>query len=199
MLTTLKPISVVFTLPQQSLAAVAQAIEAGTPEVLALPQGADAQDEKKLIDRGTLTVLDNLVDPTTGTIKLKATFPNEHLRLWPGAFINVRLKVETVHDATVVPPSAVQRGPQGPYVYVVSDEMTAARRAVTLGHEDASAAIVTAGVTPGERVVTDGASRLTDKAKVAIAAPPGAAPPPAPKQQEGPTPVARTRGNRGSS
>ena len=199
MLTTLKPISVLFTLPQQALGAVTQAMEAGTPEVLAVPQGSDPQDAKALIDRGALTVLDNQVDPSTGTIKLKATFPKDHLLIWPGAFINVRLKVETVHAATVVPPSAVQRGPQGPYIYVVNDDMTAARRSVTLGHEDASAAIVTAGVTPGERVVTDGASRLTDKAKVAIATPPGAAPAPSPKQPEGPTPVARTRGSRGAT
>jgi membrane fusion protein, multidrug efflux system len=199
MLTTLKPISVVFTLPQQALPAVAHAMEGATPEVLAVPQGEDGRDADKLIDRGTLTVLDNAVDPTTGTIKLKASFPNEHLHIWPGAFINVRLKVDTVRDATVVPPAAVQRGPAGPYIYVVNDDLTAARRAVTLGHEDVGAAIVTAGVTPGERVVVDGAARLTDKASVTIAAPAGATPPPAPKQPEGPTPVARSRGNRGAT
>jgi multidrug efflux system membrane fusion protein len=198
-LTTLKPISVLFTLPQQALAPVTNAMQGGAPEVLAVPQGDDGRDAGKLIDRGTLTVLDNQVDPTTGTIKLKASFPNEHLRIWPGAFINVRLKVDTVRDATVVPPAAVQRGPAGPYVYVVNDDLTAAQRAVTLGHEDVSAAIVTAGVTPGERVVVDGASRLTDKAKVTIATPAGATPPPAPKQPEGPTPIARTRGNRGAT
>lgn len=198
-LTTLKPISVVFTLPQQDLPAVAHAMEAGTPEVLAVPQGDDGRDAGKLIDRGTLTVLDNEVDPTTGTIKLKASFPNEHLRIWPGAFINVRLKVDTVPDATVVPPAAVQRGPAGPYIYVVNDDLTAARRAITLGHEDVSAAIVVAGVTPGEKVVVDGAARLTDKAKVTIATPAGALPASAPKQPEGPTPVARTSGDRGAS
>jgi multidrug efflux system membrane fusion protein len=200
MLTTLKPISVLFTLPQQNLTAVTQAMEAGVPEVLALPQGNDAVESREVIDRGTLTVLDNEVDPTTGTIKLKASFPNEHLRIWPGAFVNVRLKVETAHDATVVPPAAVQRGPRGPYVYVVGDDLTAARRAITLGHEDMRASIVTAGLTPGERVVVDGAARLTDKAKVTIAPPPGALPPPsqAPRP-EGPTPIARGHGNRGAS
>ena len=198
-LTTLKPVSVVFTLPQQDLPAVERAMEAGTPEVLAVPQGSDATDAAKLIDRGTLTVLDNQVDPSTGTIKLKASFPNANLRIWPGAFINVRLKVDTVHDATVVPPPAVQRGPQGPYLYVVGGDLTAERRTITLGHEDVTASIVSAGVTPGERVVVDGASRLTDKAKVTIAPPAGASPPPAPKQPEGPTPIARTRGNRGAS
>jgi len=189
----------VFTLPQQDLAAVTHAMEAGTPQVVAVPQGSDALDEGKVIDRGTLTVLDNEVDPTTGTIKLKASFPNPHLRIWPGAFINVRLKVDTVQDATVVPPAAVQRGPAGPYIYVVSDDLAATRRAVTLGHEDVSAVIVTAGVTPGERVVVDGAARLTDKAKVTIAAPAGAVAPATPKQPEGPTPIARTRGDGGAT
>ncbi len=197
MLTTLKPISVVFTLPQQDLPAVARAMEAGTPEVLAVPQGDDGRDAGKPMDRGTLTVLDNQVDATTGTIKLKASFPNEHLSIWPGAFINVRLKVDMVHDATVVPPAAVQRGPAGPYMYVVNDALTATRRAITLGHEDVTASIVTAGVTPGERVVVDGAARLTDNAKVTIATPAGAAP--APKPSAGSTPVARTRGNRGAT
>ena len=88
----------------------------------------------------------------------------------------MRLKVDTRRDATVVPPVAVQRGPLGPYVYVVNADQTVSRRLVKLGHEDLLAAIVTAGLQPGERVVVDGASRLTDGAKVAIAQPPGAPP-----------------------
>jgi len=197
MITTLRPISVVFTLPQQSLAAVAQAMESGTPEVLALPQGSERAETREAIDHGTLTVLDNQVDPTTGTIKLKASFPNEHLRIWPGAFVTVRLKVDTRHDAVVVPPAAVQRGPAGAYVYVVNDDLTATRRPITLGHEDMNTSIVAEGVRPGERVVVDGAARLTDNAKVTIATPPGAAPPVAP--EKGPAPVARGQRNRGST
>ena len=129
-----------------------------------------------MLDRGTLTVLDNQVDSTTGTIRLRASFPNERLTLWPGAFVTVRLRVDTLHDATVVPPVAVQRGPLGPYVYVVNADQTVTRRLVKLGHEDLLAAIVTAGLQPGERVVIDGASRLTDGAKVAIVQLPGAPP-----------------------
>jgi len=197
MITTLRPISVVFTLPQQSLAAVAQAMENGTPEVLALPQGNDQAETREVIDRGTLTVLDNQVDPTTGTIKLKASFPIEHLRIWPGAFVTVRLKVDLRHDAVVVPPAAVQRGPRGPYVYVVDANLTATRRPITVGHEDMTASIVTDGVKPGERVVIDGAARLTDNRKVMIATPPGTTLPPAPAS--GPTPVARAPRNRGST
>ncbi len=103
------------------------------------------------IDRGTLSVLDNQVDATTGTIKLKANFPNERLALWPGAFVTVRLKVATRPDAVVVPPVAVQRGPAGPYVYVVGSDNIANRRAVTIDHEDLHDAIVSAGLKPGER------------------------------------------------
>lgn len=175
-ITTLKPISVVFTLPQQQLPAVAAAQAQGVAEVLALPQGSAGNETP--IDHGTLSVLDNQVDATTGTIKLKATFPNQGLKLWPGAFVTVRLKVETRRDATVVPPVAVQRGPAGPYVYVVNADLTASRRTVMVDHEDLQAAIVTAGLQPGERVVVDGAARLTDHAKVTVVQPAGAAPEP---------------------
>jgi multidrug efflux system membrane fusion protein len=188
--TTLKPISVVFTLPQQSLRAVSDAIAAGVAEVLALPQESGSVTEREVIDRGTLTVLDNQVDPTTGTIKLKATFPNAQLRLWPGAFVTVRLKVRTWDNATVVPPVAVQRGPRGAYVYLVNADSTATRRQVTVGHEDMLHAIISDGLAPGERVVIDGASRLTDGAKVSTdpPAPPGGATPTA-----GDRPVAARR------
>jgi len=175
-LTTLKPISVVFTLPQQSLPAVAAAMAAGTPSVLALPQTPDGNASGQALDRGTLTVLDNQVDQTTGTIKLKATFPNEKLQLWPGAFLTVRLAIETRHGAVVVPPVAVQRGPLGAYVYVVNADLTVTRRQVRVGHEDQSVAIIEDGVTPGERVVTDGASRVSEGSKVTIAQPVSATP-----------------------
>ena len=184
-ITTLKPISVVFTLPQQALAAVSQAMRAGAPEVIALPQN-NVQDE---LDRGTLIVLDNQVDQTTGTIKLKASFPNDRLQLWPGAFLTVRLKVDTAHDAIVVPPVAVQRGPEGAYVYVIGAGDIAERRLVKVGHEDQLASIVTDGLQPGERVVVDGAARLSDKSKASIVQP-GINP--APPEQ--PTPPAQGRG-----
>ncbi len=189
-LTTLRPILVQFTLPQQSLPAVAAAMAEGTPDVLALPQDAGAAPEPPLLDTGTLTVLDNQVDPATGTIRLRARFPNDRLTLWPGAFVTVRLKVATSHDATVVPPVAVQRGPFGFYVYVVNPDQTVTRRPVKLGHEDMLAAIITAGLQPGERVVVDGASRLTDGAKVAIAQPAGT-PPAAPPAERPPETASR--------
>ncbi len=189
-LTTLRPILVQFTLPQQSLPAVATAMAEGTPDVLALPQDAGAAPEPPVLDTGTLTVLDNQVDPATGTIRLRARFPNERLTLWPGAFVTVRLKVATSHAATVVPPVAVQRGPLGFYVYVVNADQTVTRRPVKLGHEDMLAAIITAGLQPGEHVVVDGASRLTDGARVAIAQPAGT-PPAAPPAERPPETASR--------
>ena len=179
-ITTLQPISVVFTLPQQSLRLVTNAMQQGTVEVLAMAQ----DNATEVLDRGTLTVLDNQVDSATGTIKLKASFPNPRLRLWPGAFANVRLKSETRTAAITVPPVAVQRGPTGTYAYVVKDDNTVTRRIVKVGHEDLQVAIITEGVAEGERVVTDGASRLSEGSKVNVADPaaPGAAPlPPRPR------------------
>ncbi len=175
-LTTLRPIAVVFTLPQQQLGQVTQAMANGAPEALALPQDLAMRPDAAVIDRGTLAVLDNQVDPTTGTIKLKAEFPNARLTLWPGAFATVRLHVRTEQAATVVPQAAVQRGPNGAYVYVVGADDKATRRAVRVGHEDITGAVIEDGLHPGEQVVVDGAARLTDGAKVTIAQPPGAEP-----------------------
>lgn len=174
--TTLQPISVIFSLPQQALPQVAAAMAAGTPEVLALPQEFGPAATRTPIDTGTLTVLDNQVDPATGTIKLKASFPNPGLKLWPGAFVTVRLIVRTWRGATVVQPVAVQRGPAGSYVYVVDDTNVAHRRPVVIGHEDIGLAVIASGLKPGERVVVDGASRLSDGSRVQIVPPAGSAP-----------------------
>ena len=172
-ITTLRPITVQFTLPQQNLRAVSAAIAAGGVEVIALPQANTPVVEREALDRGTLTVLDNQVDPATGTIKLKASFANDNLALWPGAFVTIRLRVRTWLGATVVPPVAVQRGPRGAYVFVVGDDLVASRRAVSVGHEDLLAAVIAEGLAVGERVVIDGASRLSDGSKVTISAPGG--------------------------
>jgi multidrug efflux system membrane fusion protein len=165
--TTLQPIAVVFTLPQQTLPDVTAAMAAGHPGVLALPQGGDSSQP---IDRGTVAVLDNEVDQTTGTIKLKAIFPNAKLALWPGAFVNVRLLLRTDKHVVAIPTPAVQRGPLGAFVFVVGADGVVARRNVTLGQQNDTLAVVTQGVQAGEMVVTDGASRLTDGAKVKVMA-----------------------------
>ena len=174
-ITQLKPISVVFTLPQQQLPAVAAAIARGEAAVVAYPQGSGIGGGKAL-DTGTLAVLDNQIDATTGTIKMKATFPNESGVLWPGGFVGVRLRVDTVKDALVVPTSAVQRGPRGSFVYVINEDSTVRRQAVTLGYEDERGSIVATGLNAEDRVVVDGASRLSETSKVSVVTPEAEAP-----------------------
>jgi len=161
--TTLRPIDVVFTLPQQTLPDVVQSMAANHPGVIALPQNGDPHE---VIDRGFLKVLDNEVDQTTGTIKLKAEFPNTALTLWPGAFVNVRLALRTDHDVVTVPIAAIQRGPSGAFLYTVDSAGIAHRRDVTVSHQDETLAVVAAGLRMGEAVITDGASRVTDGAHV---------------------------------
>jgi multidrug efflux system membrane fusion protein len=184
-LTQLQPISVVFTLPQQTLGQVANAMQHGVAKVLAFAQGATGS-QTGLLDTGTLAVLDNQVDATTGTIKLKATFPNLDNKLWPGGFVGVQLQADLAKDAVVVPPAAVQRGPRNAYVYVVNPDDTVTRRNVTVGHEDAQASIITDGVKPGDKVVIDGASRLSENSKVTIVQPAAAGNSSAPEQPAAP-------------
>ncbi len=172
----IKPISVLFNLPQQDLTRVNAAFAKG-------PLGVDAQrsDNNAVLDRGTLTVVDNQVDPSTGTVKLKAEFPNANVQLWPGQFVNVRLLINTLKDVVVIPTGAVQRGPNGTFVYVIDDQNKAAMRPITVSKQDEAQAVVSKGVTPAERVVTTGFARLTDGAKVSISGgartPPAATPP----------------------
>lgn len=173
-ITQLKPISVVFTLPQQALPAIGAAMAEGPVNVLAVRPAEGAAPD--VLDRGKLAVLDNQVDLQTGTIKLKATFPNAALRLWPGAFVNVRLLARTDRDAVTVPTAAVQRGPSGTYLYVVGAGDKAERRALQVGYQDEQVAVVESGAAPGERVVIDGAQRLSDGKPVAVAGPDGKVP-----------------------
>ncbi|MEJ0020487.1 MAG: efflux RND transporter periplasmic adaptor subunit [Acetobacteraceae bacterium] len=195
-ITQLQPVSVVFTLPQQTLPQVAKAMSQGTAKVIAYAQGS-AGSPAGVLDTGTLTVLDNQVDPTTGTIKLKATFPNAESRLWPGAFVGAEVQVDTVKGAVVVPPAAVQRGPRGSYVYVVNADNTTTRRNVKIGHEDAQASIVTDGLKPGEKVVVDGTSRLNDGSKVTVSQPGTSGPAPSGDQPSAPGTRRRNAGASG--
>jgi multidrug efflux system membrane fusion protein len=178
-ITQLKPISVIFSLPQQDLSQVNDAFAKA-------PLTAEAQrpDSDAVIDRGVLRVVDNQVDQTTGTVKLKAEFPNAGLALWPGQFVNVRLLIDTLKDVVVIPTGAVQRGPNGTFVYVVKDDNTAAIRPIVVQKQDETQTVVKSGLAPPERVVTTGFVRLTDGSKVTIgnadgtpaAAPQGAKP-----------------------
>ncbi len=170
-LTAMRPIAVVFTLPQQRLAQVMAAMKSAMPEALALEPSGD----HAVLDRGRLAVLDNQVDQSTGTIKLKALFPNADLQLWPGAYVNVKLLVATLTNVVTVPPLAIQRGPEGPYVYVV-DKQAVSRQPVRIGYQDQSVAVVTSGLSAGAQLVTEGAERLTDGTAVTVLSP-AAAPP----------------------
>jgi multidrug efflux system membrane fusion protein len=162
----LHPISVVFTLPQQHLAAINKAASAGS-----LPVDALGGDNRTVLDSGKLQVVDNQVDQTTGTIKLKGTFPNAQLQLWPGQFVNVRLLIDTRRGAIVVPSAAVQQGPNGAFVYVVGKDGKAAIRPVTIAQQDEARAVVASGLQSGETVVTSGFVRLTEGTSVTIAKP----------------------------
>src|SRR5262249_55406293 len=157
-------ISILFSLPQQSLRDINQAMTRGRPEVLAV-----GSDNRTPVDRGALEVIDNTVDQTTGTIRLKATFPNAELQLWPGQFVNVRLRIRTLQNAVVVPTAAVQMGPQGPFVYVVGQGDTVAVRRVVLGPQDDTQAVIAESLQQDERVVTTGFTRLVDGGRVTVA------------------------------
>jgi multidrug efflux system membrane fusion protein len=174
-ITQIKPISVIFNLPQQNIGQVNEAFAKGPLQVDAL-----RPDNNAVMDHGTLRVLDNQVDQTTGTVKLKAEFPNATEQLWPGQFVNVRLLIDTLKDVVTIPTGAVQRGPNGTFVYVVKDDNTASMRAIVVQKQDETQTVVKSGVAVGERVVTTGFVRLTDGSKVTIGSADGA--PAAPAQ-----------------
>ena len=160
--TQIHPISAVFTLPQESLPSISLAMEGGKLPVIAL-----ASDNKTQLDQGTLLTPDNAIDPTTGTIKLKATFPNPHNTLWPGQFINARLQLGTDRNVLTVPSVAVQHGPAGLYAYVVTAESSVARQPIEISRDDGTLAVISKGLTEGQQVVTDGQSRLQAGTRVA--------------------------------
>jgi multidrug efflux system membrane fusion protein len=165
-LAQLRPIALTFALAQDALPAIAEAMAAG-----ALPVEASAGDGKTVLDRGTLLTIDNAIDPTTGTIKIKATFPNAGNRLWPGQFVNVRLLVGTDKAALTVPSGAVMHGPSELYVFVVTQDSTVERRPVRLVREDTGLSVLAGGIEPGQKVVIDGQSRLQDGSHVVISQP----------------------------
>jgi len=168
-ITQLRPISVVFTLPEQNLQDLANngGAQGGLP-VSAFDRGNTTQ-----LGEGKLTVVDNEIDQATGTIKLKATFPNEDLKLWPGKFVNARLVLTTKKDATVIPASVVQRGPQGTYAYVIKPDKTAEMRAIKVAQTENNETVVDDGLKPGEDVVVDGQYKLQPGAHVEMTSAPG--------------------------
>jgi membrane fusion protein, multidrug efflux system len=164
-ITQIQPIAVIFTLPQQLLPQVNMASRLA-------PLTAEAVDSatRAVLGHGTLTVVNNQVDQTTGTVQLKAEFPNPDLALWPGQFVNVRLLVDTLHDVVTVPTAAVQRGPNGPFVYVVGADQNVAATQVSVMQQDETRAVIATGVAAADRVVTSGFAQLSNGRRVAVAA-----------------------------
>ena len=161
-ITQIRPVSVLFNLPQQELPQLSKGMAAGPLPIDALgPNG-------RPIDQGKVLVIDNQVDQTTGTVRLKAEFPNANLQLWPGQFVNVRLLIETLHQVVVVPTAAIQRGPSGTYVYVVRDDNTVTVRPVTVKQQNDRQAVIEEGLRKDERVVTSGFGRLREGERVTV-------------------------------
>jgi membrane fusion protein, multidrug efflux system len=153
--TQVQPISVVFTLPEENLSTVGEALAAGPVQVTTL-----SRDGKSVLDQGTLTLIDNEIDQTTGTAKLKATFSNTKNTLWPGQYVNARVLVRTEKNALTVPTPAVQLGPNGPFTYVVKSDSTVEVRPLELGDESDGLTVIKKGIALNERVVTSNQYRL---------------------------------------
>ncbi len=162
----IQPIALTFTLPQDALPAVQAAMRRSKLLVTAY-----SSDDRTKLSEGELLTIDSAIDTSTGTIKLKAVFANQDNSLWPGQFVNVRLRLETLAGATTIPSAAVQRGPNGLYVFLVKPDNTAGVQAVEVAQDDGTAAVVTKGVVPGGQVVVAGQSRLTNGTRVAVSDP----------------------------
>jgi membrane fusion protein, multidrug efflux system len=167
MVTQVQPISIVFTLPQQTLQAVlsAEKDENGKTTVIAVQA-----DNKTELDRGSLALVDNQIDTTTGTFKLKAVTPNTNRALWPGGFVNVRLLVSLRKGGLVIPAAAVQRGPQGTYAFVVKEDKTAEVRPIKMAASEDDVALIDDGLKEGETIVVEGGLKLKAGTKIVDAA-----------------------------
>jgi multidrug efflux system membrane fusion protein len=174
-LSQLRPIAVTFTVPQDYLPAIQKAMAGGK-----LPVIAFTSDDKTELDHGTLLTIDNSIDATTGTIKLKAIFPNDKYQMWPGQFVNSRLLIDTSKGALTVPSAAVRHGQDDLFVYVVKPDQTVIRQVVEVERDDGVTSIITKGLEEGQTAVTDGQSRLQNGTHVSIinGAPKEAANPP---------------------
>jgi multidrug efflux system membrane fusion protein len=167
MITELQPISVVFTLPENDLHEINRRI-AANPKNYSFAVVAMDQENSQALAQGELGAVDNQIDDTTGTVKLKAVFQNRQLDLWPGQFVNVRLLVDTRRQALVVPSGAVNQGPNGDFVYVIRPDLTAEVRAVKVGTSEGGFTLIENGVAEGENVVIDGQYLLKSNARVRI-------------------------------
>jgi membrane fusion protein, multidrug efflux system len=174
-ITQLKPISVLFTVPEDYLQAISKRLQEGA----VLPAAAFDRGGGNKIADGTLQTFDSQIDPTTGTIKLRAQFPNETESLYPNQFVNIQLLLDTHKDVTIMPTAGVQRGVPGTFVYLVNADSTVSVRKVTLGVTEGDRVEVISGLVPGDRIVIDGADKLRDGAKINVRTETGAAATPA--------------------
>jgi multidrug efflux system membrane fusion protein len=165
-ITQLQPISVLFTVPEDNLPAISKRLQEGA----VLPATAYSRNGATKIADGTLQTFDSQIDPTTGTIKLRAQFPNESRSLYPNQFVNVRLLLDTHKDVTTMPTAGVQRGVPGTFVYLINADNTVSVRKVELGVTDGDRVEVRSGLVPGDRIVIDGADKLRDGAKINVRA-----------------------------
>jgi multidrug efflux system membrane fusion protein len=174
-ITQLKPISVLFTVPEDNLQAISKRLQDGA----VLPATAFDRSGAHKIAEGTLQTFDSQIDPTTGTIKLRAQFPNETEALYPNQFVNIQLLLDTHKDVTIMPTAGVQRGVPGTFVYLVNANNTVSVRKVALGVTEGDRVEVTSGLVPGDRIVVDGADKLRDGAKINVRTEAGAGATPA--------------------
>jgi len=165
-ITQLHPIAIVFTLPEDQLQEVAQHMKQGTLEV-----DAYSRDDQTKLATGKLLTIDNQIDQTTGTAKLKAIFDNADNALWPNQFVNCHLLLQTLKDAITAPASAIQRGPDGSFAYLVDANNTVQMRPVQLTLTQGSTVVIKSGLQGGERVVTDGQEKLQAGSRVAPQSP----------------------------
>lgn len=166
-ITQLQPAYVLFTIPETQLPAVARAVQSGA----ILPVDAFDRNQQTLLASGKLLTVDNQIDPTTGTIKLKAEFTNANGSLFPNQFVNVRMLASTQHNTVMVPTAAIQNGSQGTIVFVINPNQTVSVRRIQAGPADGDQTSVLAGLKPGEQVVIDGLDKLKDGAKVQVVQP----------------------------
>jgi len=166
-ITQIHPIDLVFSLPENDIGTLLNARKSGQP----IPVEAWDRSNKTLLTHGTLLSMDNQIDSTTGTVKLKARFSNSDNLLFPNQFVNARLKVSTQQDAIVIPMAALQMGNEGNFVWVVNEEHEVSKKQVSVGLQDSEKVVITAGLDAGEWVVTDGIDRLTEGATVDVVAP----------------------------
>ncbi|HXJ00068.1 MAG TPA: MdtA/MuxA family multidrug efflux RND transporter periplasmic adaptor subunit [Micropepsaceae bacterium] len=188
--TQLQPISVVYTVPEDVIENIMARVRQGAK----LTSDAYDRAQSKQIATGTLATVDNQIDTTTGTVKLRAMFDNARGELFPNQFVNIKLLVDTLHNQTVAPASAIQRGASGAFVFVVNDDHTVSMRAVMVGQTEGDRVAVTSGLKSGDTVVVDGADRLRDGARVVL---PGEQPRAASQQGRGPANANGRRGRRG--